>query len=1063
MARRPIQVSMPNPEFGVDFDASARAMHQSASKGSLMVHEKAFSMPAVLGKFLGATSFERKQMLKTLKSKIALVAVAGLGFGVISTVPANAAITAAATGVKAPSADGSSRYALIAKNGSDTATEIAVFAGQTPVLNLSVTGGAAGDNDTTVLTGGGNLTKVAGAAVVQTNATTLTTTSEAATVTGTASFTASATTATAVNMGAGTDATITTLTAISSSITAANSGPVRAGSGQTANIMWSATAGQIKPTATVAPMVLTTLASPDASTVTYTPATGTLDLATAGGVSVGSVRVNVAGNYTLLSFWDMNANGTAESSEPQVIYSFATSAAATQIEVQAGQSAAANQAKEFSVALKTAAGALTQAVANEFVSISATATTGTVTLGNGAGSATTGNATTLVANTTGGAATASTAFIAFSDFADGYVNFTVAGNTAGDTITITVTPSATLVSAGAAAKTTTLTTVAANASTTMKATVTTNALTVADATNTTATLNVYKSSVDVSTFVFNVTGLTANSSYTADITLSANAGTRTATLDGAAYAIANGVNTGGANAGVDVVRTSDASGNDTLTLVLSGGLADTETITLDLDAGGAGTQTNARVTIGALAYTNTISTPAAFPSISISGSAVVLSGTVADQFSNPVGGVTVTATGAVTPAGTALTGTAVTGNDGKWSISVTPAAATTSVSFGVTAVRTGITIAALTARVVNITAGGNPTSGAVTTNPATTTTTIPAIVVPYSGRAVAVSDESYTLPTATAAGALDGTGVDLATESCVALTPTTTPASNIVITGSAGVLLYSTVCANAATHDLSAGKTTLTVASGTQIWATSTKVGENTITMTSGTVVTTAKFWAVNSIGIANRGLAARNIDVTGPAALDTTGISTVQVKVTDAFGNPVRVTADGANTAVIAVSITGNALLSGNSTTVNVTSTNAAGEATVAIIGLSTAGDAVITAASTDITNAQYTSAAGAANSTTAGTNGLTASVATKSLTVPVKASAAATAVNAATETAINNVKSDVKAVSDTVATLSKAVTTIQSSVTELTSSFSAQIKSLSAAIAKISKAIAALSKRIK
>ncbi len=93
MAHRPNQVSIPNPEFGVDFDASARAMHQSASKGSLMVHEKAFSMPAVARKSLAATMFERNTMLKTLKRKIALVAVAGLGFGVISTVPAFAAAT----------------------------------------------------------------------------------------------------------------------------------------------------------------------------------------------------------------------------------------------------------------------------------------------------------------------------------------------------------------------------------------------------------------------------------------------------------------------------------------------------------------------------------------------------------------------------------------------------------------------------------------------------------------------------------------------------------------------------------------------------------------------------------------------------------------------------------------------------------------------------------------------------------------------------------------------------------------------------------------------------------
>jgi hypothetical protein len=1063
MRARLNQVSTPNPEFGVDFDASARAMHQSALKGSLMVHETAFSTPAASRKSLGATLFERNTMLKTLKRKIALVAVAGLGFGLVSTVPANAAVTAA-SGVVAPSADGSSRYAVIARTGGagTPATEIAAFLGQVVNLNLSLTDGDAGENTSTIevqstANAAQTFTKVSGDALTQTDADTIT-------MAGVARFTAAAAT-NDVEMGdaVATDATITLLTAISGSITAANAGPLRANSGQTTNIMWSATAGGIKPSAT-APMVLTTLASPDASTVTYTPATGALDLATAGGVSVGSVRVNVAGNYTLLSFWDMNANGTAESSEPQVIYSFATSAAATQIDVQAGQSAAANQAKEFSVALKTAAGALTQAVANEFVSISAVATTGTVTLGNGAGSATTGNATTLVANTTGGAATASTAFIAFSDFADGYVNFTVAGNTAGDTITITVTPSATLVSAGAAAKTTTLTTVAANASTAMKATVTTNSLLIASAANTTASLNAYTASVDVTTFVFNVTGLTANSSYTADITLSANAGTRTATLDGVAYAIANGAQTGAGNEGTDVVRTANSSGADTLTLVLSGGLANGETITLDLNAGvaDAASQTDARVAVASLSYTNTISTPAAFPSISIAGSPIVLSGTVADQFSNPVGGVTVTATGAVTPAGTALTGTTVTGNDGKWTITVTPAAATTSVSFGVTAVRTGITIGALTTQVVNITAGGSPTSGAATTNPATTTTTIPAIVVPYQGRAVAVSDESYTLATATAAGTLDGTGVDSANESCIALTPTTTPASNIVITGSAGVLFYSTVCANAATHDVSAGKTTLTVASGTQIWATSTKAGENTITMTSGTVATTAKFWAVNSIGIANRGLAARNIDVTGPASLDTAGISTVKVKVTDAFGNPVRITAStvgGAETAIIGVSITGSALLSGNATTVNVTSTDAAGEATVAIIGLSTAGDAVITAASTDITNAQFTSAAGAANSTTAGTNGLTASVASKALTVPVKASAAVSK----TDTEVAAVKADVKAVSDTVATLSKAVTTIQSSVTELTTSFTAQIKSLSSAIAKISRAIAALSKKIK
>jgi hypothetical protein len=59
-----------------------------------MVHETAFSTPAASRKSLGATLFERNTMLKTLKRKIALVAVAGLGFGLVSTVPAFAAPSA---------------------------------------------------------------------------------------------------------------------------------------------------------------------------------------------------------------------------------------------------------------------------------------------------------------------------------------------------------------------------------------------------------------------------------------------------------------------------------------------------------------------------------------------------------------------------------------------------------------------------------------------------------------------------------------------------------------------------------------------------------------------------------------------------------------------------------------------------------------------------------------------------------------------------------------------------------------------------------------------------------
>ena len=104
MARRPNQVSMSNPEFGVDFDASARAMHQSASKGSLMVHEKARFGAAALGKSSEATMFERNTMLKTLKRKIALVAVSVLGASGLAVIaaPAANAVIATVTGTVTP-------------------------------------------------------------------------------------------------------------------------------------------------------------------------------------------------------------------------------------------------------------------------------------------------------------------------------------------------------------------------------------------------------------------------------------------------------------------------------------------------------------------------------------------------------------------------------------------------------------------------------------------------------------------------------------------------------------------------------------------------------------------------------------------------------------------------------------------------------------------------------------------------------------------------------------------------------------------------------------------------
>jgi hypothetical protein len=75
-------------------DASARATHLMVKNDPLITYEKAFSGQADEGKFPKSTFLERKTMsTKTITKRIALVAVAALAIGGLSTVSANAATT----------------------------------------------------------------------------------------------------------------------------------------------------------------------------------------------------------------------------------------------------------------------------------------------------------------------------------------------------------------------------------------------------------------------------------------------------------------------------------------------------------------------------------------------------------------------------------------------------------------------------------------------------------------------------------------------------------------------------------------------------------------------------------------------------------------------------------------------------------------------------------------------------------------------------------------------------------------------------------------------------------
>ena len=112
----------------------------------------------------------------------------------------------------------------------------------------------------------------------------------------------------------------------------------------------------------------------------------------------------------------------------------------------------------------------------------------------------------------------------------------------------------------------------------------------------------------------------------------------------------------------------------------------------------------------------------------------------------------------------------------------------------------------------------------------------PATVVPYTGSVTGNTDELYTISTGVTDGTLD------AADGCVALTATTTPGSQVVFTGTAGVKFTKTSCATEQT--VASLLDTVTVASGTAAYAVATKTGANTVTMTSGTVVKTATFYA---------------------------------------------------------------------------------------------------------------------------------------------------------------------------------------------------------------------------
>jgi hypothetical protein len=585
------------------------------------------------------------------------------------------------------------------------------------------------------------------------------------------------------------------------------------------------------------------------------------------------------------------------------------------------------------------------------------------------------DATNIALTTAAATTAAATKTMSATDLNSGSYTATVHVVTAvADSETVTFTPAGIMPSQGVVAKTLVATTAALGTATAVKTAVT--APTSASVIKAGATATATTADTSVSKAEFSVTGWPSGSAYKIIVTVvDASGGGLSATINDTAGLTRTlyGISTGAA---IPVV-------------VSLSGQAGSDTITVDADGGGTATAADMVVTLTAATYAVTLTTPAVTPSISKTASAIVVAGKVADSYSTPVGGATVSVSGAQTlSAGTAanLTGTATTAADGTFSVTLPAAnALATSVVLTVTPVKTGISSISTASATVNLNAAGGADTMTVSLPgdedsalTKTAATQLPAVLVPYTGRADGLSDELYVVST----GAFVNAGFDAATETCFAVSVNTSPGGQVVATGTAGVLFYtSAACTTTEAFDVSAGKATATIAaSGSgNLWVTSTKTGLNTFTVTSGTVTNTYRFYAYNQIA-AGDGHAMRNIGAPTTAKTAAGGIAYVTLTPTDAFGNVVKSVAQNGGT--LTVKAGGGVLLDGPALSRTYSTTDADGNILIGIIAGQTESAATLTITST---SAQFGAAAGAASGTTAGTNGLTASVSTGTVAVTV------------------------------------------------------------------------------
>jgi hypothetical protein len=729
-------------------------------------------------------------------------------------------------------------------------------------------------------------------------------------------------------------------------------------------------------------------------------------ITTAAAIAGITFKANVAGTYSGTITTAQVGNGNTLVTP----FTFTTTGAPTSFTFTSDlASTAVSGAISATVTLKDANGATTQGSTVDTFKLTASTV-------DSAGAATTAGTF------------ASSGDITAADLVDGTQSLVYTNSvTASSTSTLTATPQGTLGTLGA--KTLTVTTVAASTFATAVATVDLSTTNVVAASGNVAApsltaMNAYTMALSQTSFTFKIAGLTPNTSFSWDITDAI-----TLTVNGAAY-----------TSGTDTVAIASATGTYELAVVTTSPAAN-DTVVLDINTVGgtniAG-QVNATVTYAVPTYAVTLSSPTA-TDLKVSGSTLTYTGYIADQFGNKLGGATVTATGTNTPVTSpvAITSTGSSNANGEFTLTLTPAAATTSISTVISAVKSGLTnaITSASAHVTNLTATGIA---------ATLTLSDPDTA---SGSVATDGVGSRTINLAPAVLTANGVA---ATDSWTAITVATTVPSAIAFSATAtnGIRLVTSTPAGAVIPVANTAAVTGTGGT-TTIYAIPTKVGAGVITVTSGGL--TATYTLTGTLSAS-----AKAQLVTLTAGTNAKGKAAYTVTTTDIFGNVVA--------ADVNISMSGAGYLSNGFKNMTLTTLAADGSNTFDVISDGSAASGI----TATIVSGSYT----AVDAAQALTSGIAASAqsATATVTVTGKSddtTAAEAAVDAALE-AIDAATSAEEAAFEAIAAAdaatlaaeeakaaAEAATTaieeLSSQVATLMAALQAQITTLANTVAKI------------